>query len=1361
MERKMVASLNTHSDERFVSTIRAKDLCAKLHEYGAEGFATTQTGVTNAYPVLVEAAAPYGLQVIEGIETDFVPDLSIWFPGTVPGPDDGTGRISRLILLVADAEGHKAFSQAVTESNNNDGMTVMTGKIIKKYFGPGTPGHGHVIATSAGIDGVVAMTLRENEHAYGQIAALKRKRAQSGYAPDDPRCLMIRSAGQKLQEELDALTGRQQALTEAAKPKYRDKEKYIQRYRKKITETELKIVEKEIEEAKAVAAEAAKHLEEVQAKIKKQKARIAQNGKEMKALQKKIDAWNAVTEEIAKTESCLRKEEDLMQAAHNVTRYFREVFGPDNFYMEVQNHGIPAEAEVFPKLVRIARDCGTPLVASNNVRTLDNSDEEILDLRIMQSMRYGREFLPEQPGDRECYLKTDDELGSWLSRILPEDAVREAMDNIEVVFHRCTERKDSGKESHYPVFIKNGEMLTREQADAELEAEVKKGISLRFPDGFPDEAVYSARLEKELSAIRQMGFSNYHLIVADYIRHAREYGMVGPGRGSAVGSLVCYLLGITELDPIRYGLLFERFLNPERVSMPDIDVDFANSIRQKAIDYVKTKYGEDSVCGIMTTNAQGPKGSLRIAAKYYGLDKCGDGTKYLSLADTICKKIPSEPGVSFSSPLDDGTLFDALSAEYAKDPDASEILRWAHIVEGSFTAYGAHAAGIVISDGTPLRELMPLRWNKKLDEWTTQMDMISVEHNGFLKMDFLGLKTLDIITDCLDSIRARHGVTLDPFRLPLDDSSVYSDILAAGNTGAVFQFESSGMRNMLRRFRPTCFDDLIILVAMFRPGPLQYIDGVIAVKNGRKPEYITEALKPILGGTYSAIVYQEQVMQIFQDLAGYTLGGADQVRRAMSKKKLSVLEAERSVFINGIDEDDEVQPDGSVKRGRHVRGCVANGISAEKADELFTQMTEFAKYAFNKSHAAAYALIGYVTAWLKKHYPAEFIAAAMNWAENDGIPGLMHEAKLFGVHVHAPDINRSGSGFTVDNGEILFGLGAVKAVGATADDIIAERDANGEFTSLPDFFRRVSVRKNALENLIMAGAFDAYCSNRTALLSACEEFQTAAKKLREAEAKNADTRNVIEQILHLDDDAVVEWQKNRGKPDAKPKTADAIRKTAAKKQSGSEERLSQWQAALDSVQLKSLHEDRDLRMKKEKELLGAYVTEHPLDRYPNPEDLDATPVQDAVPGSGRFYGVITEVEIKLRKKDRKPMAFIKLEDQTGDITVCFFVTEYAKFKDRIVDGAVVMIEGTVVEEERNERKEVKVFARDVISVHAVSVPSFHLFISEHLSEMKDAEQALQHCHDGDWFLCVYDSGLQEWRHFRKAWPSRFIKKLVS
>lgn len=1347
--------IHVHCCDRYDAGATAEEICKRSSELGAKAIALTGHGVASQVENFKKASKKYGLKFVPGIEAYYKTD----------------GYERHLIILAMDDTGWKAMCVAISKSQDKNGRAVMNEETLRKYFGKDGIGHGHVIATSACINGVIAGVLRENESIEREIRKVTRRmeKACKGMTGTDRL--------EAIEEDIRVIEGKEkksrehlEQLKAEAGMKFSKREKAIEKIK---DEEQARAARKLLEEDKKAAKEAEEMIPQARRDADLLKKRLSAMRKERKEILDIVEKYNAYQEEIEDLKGGLEEEDVIEENAEEELFKFLDIFGKDNFYMEVQNHGIDIEAEVYPKLAEMARKYSVPIVASNDVHTVTNSEEELLRRRMLRSLRF-ETWSEDQPGDDQLYIKTDREMAEWLLRILPQDIVEEAMDNITNLFDRCDVRFEV--HNHYPRYVpENG------QTDIEwMKGAVNRWLNEKFPNGVPEE--YRKRMDRELGIIDKMGFVSYHGVVHDFLDFAGLFNYIPPdqikyaptnreelkawikergytkkigvstgaGRGSAAGSLVCNALDITKLDPIKYTLLFERFLNPERVSMPDIDSDISRMVRPKVIEYVKNKYGEECVCGIMTQNAQAPKGAIRNAAKCYGLYKNRDNKKdngakrFLSLADQIAKKVPDEVGITFSSKVEGGvTLFQSLLSEYRDDEDAAEIVRWGRVFEGCFTAYGAHAAGIVITDGTPVCEIVPLRWNDKLGIYTTQCDMVEVEENGMLKFDFLGLKTLDVINDCLWQLN-REGISLNIYDIPLNDKKVLKEIFAKGQTDSVFQFESSGMKQMLRRFKPEKFEDLILLVAMFRPGPLQYLDGVIDVKNGVKPlEFLDERLRPILEDTYGAISYQEQVMRIFQDLAGYSLGQADLVRRAMSKKKMSVLEKERRAFVYGDPE-------------RNITGCVNNGIRTTIANELFDQMIEFAKYAFNMSHAAVYAYNAYITGHLKYYYPAEFLMAAMNWAEKtqrkDPIPGLMAEAKSMGVDVRQPDINASGARFTVENGSILFGLGAVKTVGVSADAILQERKEHGPFLSFHDFFRRCPVKKDAVENLIAAGAFDGFYPNRLAMERSVVEFKKAADAVRKKESFIKSAEAMLPYV-----DGIYSDEKIKEKQAALGVSVELKEVTTRKKLEvrirNAKDSLAELKGRFDSLKVDlSIKEDKTERMNRERELLGAYVTSHPLDEYE--AGIEGSPIRsisEITLNTRRIFGVIKDVQIKKRKADGKPMAFVNLEDKSGTIKVRFFTDPYDRCKDDIEVGKVVVVTGNAKEEDvfGSSDDQEKEFVFDAKNIHAAkkkrrkffmtvhSYATFHLF--DEPGFRADYEEA-----DGN-DLLIFDQMMEETR----------------
>ena len=1288
--------LHVHSKDQYDSDNSAERVCKKTAELGRTKIAITQHGVAAAIEDFKAATKKYGLGLIPGIEAYYQANAVRGENGLMEAVKES--QTAHLILLAMNDAGWKAISVAISSCQKKDGQCLLNDEALMKYFGPGSAGHGNVVATSACVQGPVALTLRANEHIEKAMEKLSRKE-NGDYEGTLARLAVATKNVEARTKQVNNLKEELKQARKLAKTAFTKKEKAVEKLKEKGDASYPEELEK-LNREKAAAAAA----EERSAEIWEEISALNTSLSAMKAEKKKLEGIKEKSEETHGKKVALQgmmQDEAAMEAeAVRVMSKFKEMFGEGNFYAEVQNHGIDLEEDIYPKVARIARALNIPIVATNDVHLVENTEEELLRRRMLKALRFEK-WEDDRVGDDQYYIKTDEEMEEWLLKILPADVVEEAMSNTLAIAERSDVKFEV--EKHFPKYISDDGRSSKE-VFADL---LEKGIKEKFGGNFDEE--HRKRLKIESDTMEKMGYIDYHLVVWDFCKYASEYDAIpfdkineapidlealkawkvengytektglsnGPGRGSAVGSIVCDLLGITHLDPIKYQLLFERFLNPERVSLPDIDSDISRTVRPRVIQYVTQKYGKECVAGIITQNAQGPKGSVRIAAKCLGLfenreNKTDNGAKkYLRTANTIAKAIPLEVGTAFDTKTNgEQTLYEELLEKFRDIPEAAEIIRWAKVFEGCFTTYGSHAAGFVITDGTPVDEIVPLRWNDKLGIYTTQCDMVQVEENGTLKFDFLGLRTLDIINDVLWELKD-NGVSINVYDIPMDDKEVFSEIFAKAKTNSVFQFESTGMKQMLKRFRPESFEDLIILVSMFRPGPLQYLDGVIEVKNGKEPEYLTPKLKPILGKTYGAIVYQEQVMQIFQHLAGYTLGGADLVRRFMSKKKMDKLQKEREAFVHGDPE-------------RGIEGCVKRGVTEEAAQELFTQMTEFAKYAFNKSHAAAYAYNAYITGWLKYHYPAEFMMAAMRWAEKtqkkDPIPGLMAEAKSLGVKVNAPDINRCGKTFEVEDGEILFGLNAVKSVGASADGIIAERERGGEFLSLLDFHSRVSVKKNALENLIRAGALDCFNKNRAALLACSEEYKELMGKANKKKSFIKTAKAVLPFVDEVkDDEKLIKLQEDRHLT-VELKEATTAEKLEKRIQNA-EKALKELEAELAEIRIRTeIPENRDEKMAAEKELLGAYVTAHPLDIYPSAEELGVGQLEDIHEKTTRIFGIITEIQEKKRKSDGKPMAFLTVEDRTGSIQANLFTAAYEKNSRHVEVGKVVVIDGKTQED---------------------------------------------------------------------------------
>ena len=712
------------------------------------------------------------------------------------------------------------------------------------------------------------------------------------------------------------------------------------------------------------------------------------------------------------------------------------------------------------------------------------------------------------------------------------------------------------------------------------------------------------------------------------------------------------------------------FLNPERVSMPDIDVDYKTDIRNKVVEMVTAEYGYKAVCNILTKGYQAVKGAIRDSARYYGAVK---NESFLALGDTIRKAVPKGINIAFDTKMSDikegnpdETVFEYLLSKFGGNPNAVAILNIAKDVEGSFTNYGMHAAGLIISDNDDLSDYIPLKFNTSKEDgghWTTQCNMTQGEALGLLKMDLLGLRNLNIATETARMIKKNHGISIDFDNIPFEDV-VFNEIFAKGNTIGVFQFESAGMRGYSRRMRPKDIFDVIILNAMYRPGPKEFIPGVCDVKAGKcKPSYATPELEPILKETYGAIVYQEQVMEICRKLAGYSMGQADNIRRAMSKKKQYVIDAERESFVNGDAE-------------RGIPGCVANGISATAANKIYDSMVDFAKYAFNKSHAAAYSVLSYATAWLKYHYPAEYFCALLIYTNKvSDYAKFIQNAREMGVEVLPPDINRSEADFSVQDGKIYFGLKSVKSVGEVIKGVTDIRKEH-TFESFNDYAERTNVDSRATSNLIRAGAFDSLGYSRVSLQGAAyTDIAETAKTMREKLTLANNTKKVIA-LLQKEQFGSVEALKERLKEKeiSFTITTKNVPTIANLEKKAENARLTaeEAQAQLRKIQIPYVRPNVMEELEEEREVLGIYLSGHPIDQY----NVQTKPLSDIDEGIQPLTGIIETIELKT-DRSKKTWARITISDRTGSLDVNVFAKQYYMYGDLLKEGSGIIIDGRV------------------------------------------------------------------------------------
>lgn len=922
------------------------------------------------------------------------------------------------------------------------------------------------------------------------------------------------------------------------------------------------------------------------------------------------------------------------EGARAAARRMNELFGPGNFFLELQDHGLRQQTQVNSVIMRMSKELDIPLVVTNDVHYIKEEDAVPHDLLLCiqtgklvtdeDRMRYeGGQF----------FLKSEEEM----QKVFPY--AREALENTHKIAERCNVEIIFGEQKVPKFDVPEGY-----DAFSYLKELCEEGLVKRYGDPPPEDL--KERLAYELDTIRNMGYVDYFLIVWDFIRFAKSQGIaVGPGRGSAAGSIVSYCLKITDIDPIRYQLIFERFLNPERVSMPDIDIDFCYERRQEVIDYVYEKYGKDKVVQIITFGTMAARMAVRDVGRVMNIP--------YAQVDKVAKMIPMELGITIEKALNHNP---ELRQAYEADEVTKNLIDMSMRLEGLPRHTSIHAAGVVIGS-EPLDEFVPL--SRGADNViTTQFTMTTIEELGLLKMDFLGLRTLTVIQDAVRMVEKKTGQPLDINAIDYDDPEVY-EMIGQAKTDGVFQLESAGMKSFMRELKPGNLEDIIAGISLYRPGPMDFIPKYIKGKNNRDSiRYSCPELEEILEPTYGCIVYQEQVMQIVMKLAGYTLGRSDLVRRAMSKKKADVMAKERANFVYGNEEEG-------------VEGCIRRGIPEDVANHVFDEMIDFAKYAFNKSHAAAYAVVAYQTAWLRCHYPMEFMAALLTSVITNPkkITEYINTCRSMGIRILQPDINEGESGFSVSGDAIRYGLSAIKSLGKNVIDVmIEEREAHGRYKNLKDFMERLTskeINKRTIENLIKSGALDSLGATRRQLM------MVYAYVLDEVTREKKE--NVTGQMSLFD--------------------------------FFSEEEKKEYE-----IQYPDVGEfEMAQKLAFEKEVLGIYVSGHPLQDYMasmekqiTAKSTDFEPDEEsglAVVKDGRNYivgGLISNVTVKLTKTNQN-MAFVTLEDLYGTVEVILFPRDYQKYRDLLVMDTGVYVRGRASVSEENG----KLVAETVISMDAV------------------------------------------------------------
>lgn len=916
---------------------------------------------------------------------------------------------------------------------------------------------------------------------------------------------------------------------------------------------------------------------------------------------------------------------------------YQEIFGKDNFFLEIQNHGLEYDKELIKGISQISEETGIKMVATNDSHYMKKEDAAAHDV-LLAIQTQSKIDDPDRMrfGNSEFYLKSEEEMRS----LFPD--FQEACDNTSLISERCNVEFTFG-EYHLPEFIPPKGYSNKEY----LRKLCEEGLIKRYGENsLKDDNKYFKRLNYELEIIENMGYVEYFLIVWDFIHYAKSNGIpVGPGRGSAAGSIVSYSLDITAIDPIKYNLIFERFLNPERISMPDIDVDFSDEGRQKVIEYVIEKYGSDKVSQIITFGTLKAKAAIRDVARAYDLS--------YQEADIIAKAIPNDLGITIEKAL---LINPELQDRYDNEPMVKEVIDMSMALEGLPRHASTHAAGVVISK-LPLSEYVPLYDSNK--GIATQFNMTTIEELGLLKMDFLGLRNLTVIVDAIKMIEELHGIKIDFSKMDYDDSKVY-ELISSGNTDGVFQLESRGMKSFMKELKPNRFEDIIAGISLYRPGPMDSIPKYISnKKNKENIKYVDKSLAHILDVSYGCLVYQEQVMQIVRDLAGYSYGRSDKVRKAMSKKQKGVMAEEKEYFIYG-----KRSEDGS----EEIRGCIKNGISRKAAEVIYEDMVTFAEYAFNKSHAAAYAVISYETAYLKRHYPVEFMAALLTSVIGDSkkISEYAYNCKEMGISLLPPSVLKSGKAFKVEGKNIRFGLSGIKNVGEKIVESIEIAQKNPLFAGINsiyefvDFIDSGDLNKKALESLIKAGALDDINPNRAALMLIFEEVLTNAHK------KNKDRNSSQISLFQIDEEFGKSVANDYNMPEVE-------------------------------------NFSNDILLSMEKEMIGIYLSGHPLEKYKdmmkkftNAITLDFNKLQEGDEQEELIYysnfqngqrirmiGSISNVKKIITKKNQE-MARLEFEDLYGNITMIAFPKVYVVNKNVIKDDNIVIISGTVNKKENGE-----------------------------------------------------------------------------
>lgn len=1107
---------------------------------------------------------------------------------TVPGCEIYRENRSHLIVFAKNYEGYKSISYAMRDANTHImhgrakklSYPIVTRDILEKYFS----NNENIVATTACIQSAVSLILLRNKMKEENTAKILAK--EKDLVERNNEYVEAKAEMDAIANEIKEIKAKKSRYSKYVSPSYANN---INKLEAKLWDMDAKSKEyadtsKKINDMKKNFASAAEYISIINKKIENKEIINKELKEKCKVLKKDRDKFLKLEDQLKG--ASLESEEQLYEEAKKELLYLKNIF--PNLFVELQYHGLKMEEYVMPLLVRLAREMDIPLIAANDAHMTSNT-EDCAEARRIVRFNYFQKSQTISDCDRELYIKSNEELYDALIKVVDKDAVEEAIRNTDVLDTCSVVFPD---EKHYP------SVNTNETLDSLIEKKRKELIK----DGKWDDE-HEKRLAYEIKVIKDMGFEDYHMVVQDICRIGRKLGHVpknevsripddfkdidewlkvnnydcgvgvGPGRGSAAGSLVCNMLDITNLDPLKYNLIFERFLNPERVTMPDIDMDIRTSLRPTMIKYLRSKYGETAICSIATEMKYGSKNAIQMAGRdradqlyseYPKQDKEKLKREYMN---TLVYKMSD----MVDDKLDKCEV--AFDENFGGNSEAEIIWKRAKLIEGVMYGVGVHAGGIIISDNQNVNEYMPLAYNEEKEVWVAQCTKEKVEDRGLIKMDLLGVSNLDIISDTINMIKKYENKTIDIDAIDFEPE-VFKEIYSKGNTNFVFQFESDGMKSMLKNFKPTCFEDIILLVACYRPGPMQYLDDIIAIKNGEKKiSYKHPMLKDIISNTYCSIIYQEQVMQIFQKLAGYSLGGADLVRRAMSKKNVKKLEVERKAFVYGDDD-------------RKIEGCIKRGVDEKTANELFDEMMRFAEYAFNKSHAAAYASLSYQTAWLKYHYPLYFCCALFNNKKQDEYAEIIEDCTTYNIRILPPDINASFYDFMVEDDCIRYGLKGIKGVGEAYYGYInriCENRSKAYYKTVQSVLvnnmilsdDKYKIPRKFYQLMIDCGAFDSFC-NRLGIILPPEMSEA--------------TKERLEDVVN------------------------------------------------NELKLENVPENYTYNMSKEIELLGISVSRNPLDDYDNDEKYRCTPISEITDiNSGTIFGFVESVEKKKSRKGNEMM----------------------------------------------------------------------------------------------------------------------------